>query len=70
MDTLICGGCQLSFHDLEEFVDHKNRGCQETDLKDEIKDENQRREEEVVLADDKNQPTIFVLPEQDVSQNG
>ena len=27
MDTLICGNCQASFHDLQAFVDHKNNGC-------------------------------------------
>ena len=29
MDTLICGQCRTSFHDLHEFVDHKNNGCED-----------------------------------------
>ena len=66
MDTLICGGCQLSFHDLEEFVDHKNRGCEDTELKQDPKEE----EQEVLLSDDKDAPTIFVLPDHDVNPKG
>ena len=30
VDTFICGSCQLAFHDIGEFLQHKDACCEET----------------------------------------
>ena len=30
VDTFICGACQLAFHDIGEFLQHKDACCEET----------------------------------------
>ena len=80
MDTLICGSCKQAFHDLNQFVEHKNSGCQPPQLTTAKTEPNLELEDGeemgLVVAEDslivgEEHSTVLMVPEgADVAQEG
>ncbi|KAK2186472.1 hypothetical protein NP493_199g06054 [Ridgeia piscesae] len=56
IDTFICGSCQLAFHDIAEFLQHKNACCEETTPQ-------QQQQIQAVLGEDGSISAVLVQSE-------